>query len=328
VFLPYFGLTENPFGVTPNPRFLYFTREQREVAASLYYGIVEDRGFGVVVARPGVGKTTLLYYLRQRIEPLADTALVVYPFDTKDQLLQAVMMALGLPPYSLGYGYLQNWRRFQNFLLKRQAENRKVVLMFDEAQQFSEHALENIRLLSNLETTEKKLLHIILSGQPLLIEKLRSRALEQLAQRVQNFCEIHPLSEDDVGGYITHRLRVAGCEEKLFTSDGIAATSRCSQGIPRNINAICYNSMALACALDRTTIDDELVLQVVYDLQMNSLECKPTACQLTVRVKADQDLATHEYPGRRESRNGSPSGAAPELEKTLRELIHSWRENS
>jgi len=266
MFLQHFGLTEDPFGVTPDPKFLYFGRQHREALSSLYYSVVESRGFAAMIAAPGMGKTTLLHYLRERMKDRAEFALLVCSFDDQNDLLRAVMTPLGMEPD--GSDYFRNWRRLHSFLLKRQGQDRRVVLLCDEAQSLTDQTLENVRLLSNLETTQAKLLQVILAGQPSLIEKLRSPGLEQLGQRVNVSCRIHPLDEGEVATYIEHRLQVAGRTRRLFSSEAVATIARSSQGIPRNVNTLCYNAMAMALALGRRFIDEEVVQSVVCDLAM------------------------------------------------------------
>ena len=283
MFLRHFELTEDPFGVTPDPKFLYFGQEHREALASLFYSVIESRAFAVMVAPPGMGKTTLLHYLRTKIQGQADTASLVCSFDDKNELLQAVMAALGVETENASY--FQNWRRFQNFLIERQGQGRKVVLICDEAQSFSDETLENIRLLSNLETTQTKLLQIILAGQPVLVQKLKASQLEQLGQRISVFCSIHPLHESEVETYIEHRLQVAGRTKQLFKPEALPVISRFSRGIPRNINTICYNAMALAWSLDCSLVDEELVVRAIRDVAPVDLS-GDSACRFWTRQTA------------------------------------------
>ena len=266
MFLEHFGLAEDPFGVTPDPKFLYFGRQHREALSSLYYSIVESRGFAAMIAAPGMGKTTLLHYLRERMKDRAEFALLVCSFDDQNDLLRAVMTPLGMEPDDVDY--FRNWRHLHSFLLKRHGQEHRVVLICDEAQSLSDQTLENVRLLSNLETTQTKLLQVILAGQPTLIEKLRSPGLEQLGQRINVSCRIHPLDEGEVATYIEHRLQVAGRTRRLFSPEAVATIARSSQGIPRNVNTLCYNAMAMALALGRRFIDEDVLQSVVCDLAM------------------------------------------------------------
>ncbi|MBI3666856.1 MAG: AAA family ATPase [Acidobacteria bacterium] len=277
MFLQHFGVIGDPFGVTPDPRFLFLGREHREALSSLYYGIVEGRGFAVMVAAPGMGKTTLLRYLRQRMKGRADFATLACSFDDKNELLKAVMS--GLTVEGGEENYFQNWQRLQGFLLDRRSQGRKAVVICDEAQSLSDLTLENIRLLSNLETTQEKLLQIILAGQPDLVLRLKTQQLEQLGQRVNVSCRIRPLTETEVETYIQHRLEVVGRKRRLFTSEAATVIAHASQGIPRNINTLCYNAMALACALGRRLIDEELVHDTVRDFALAEF-CKSSPSQL------------------------------------------------
>ena len=272
---------EDPFGVTPDPRFLYFGREHREALSSLYYGIIESRGFAVMVAAPGMGKTTLLQYLRERMKERADFASLRCSLDDKSELLQAIMSSLGVE--SRDGSYNQNWGRFRSFLLDRQSKERAVVLICDEAQSLSDQTLENVRLLSNFETAQRKLLQIILAGQPGLVQKLRSRQLEQLGQRINVSCRIRPLEAAESDAYIHHRLTVAGRKRRLFTLQAVSSIAQVSQGIPRNINTLCYNAMALASVLGRRVIDEGLVRSAVKDLPLAEPPPSSASLHLTPR---------------------------------------------
>lgn len=308
MFLQHFGLTEDAFGVTPDPKFLYFGREHREALSSLYYSIVEGRGFAVMVAAPGMGKTTLLHYLRDRMKDRAEFVLLTCAFDDRHELLQAVMAALNVESES--GSYFQNWRRLESFLLKKHEQQGKIVLVCDEAQSLGTATLENIRLLSNLETTGTKLLQIILAGQPALAQELQTPGLEQLAQRINVFCRIRPLDEAEVDTYIGHRLEVAGRNRRVFTEEAVAAIARTSQGIPRNINTLCYNAMALSWAQGRRLVSEEQVQGTVCDLSLADPSSDWAAGRASICGGAHSSLpepAALELSWPRVPPNGSPA---------------------
>jgi general secretion pathway protein A len=287
LFLQHFDLTEDPFGVTPDPRFLYFGAEHKEAVSSLYYSVVENRGFAAMVAGPGMGKTTLLNYLSDRVKDRADLAFVVCSSEDRGEMLGEILIGLGLPDVS--GSYLENWRRFQQFLLERRESGRKVVLVCDEAQSASQTMLENLRLLSNLETTNTKLVQILLAGQPALAQKLQSPELVQLRQRINVLCQIRPLDEAEVARYVEHRLQVAGRRKRLFTVGAIQALTTHSQGVPRNINTLCYNSMAVASVLGRKLIDEEIVTSAVAELTLGDFSARSVGRRFGIRGRADSE---------------------------------------
>lgn len=260
-----FQLSEDPFSIATDPRFLYFGGEQLEAIASLFHTVVEGRGFAALIAPPGMGKTTLLHYFQQRMTQQAHMVLLESSFDDSKEILQSILLALGSPPLYLA-GYSEYWRRLRTLLVERYLRGQKVVLMFDEAQGLTIELLEGIRLLSNLETRQSKLLQIILSGQPLLDKKLQGLELEQLRQRISMFCRMHPLPRGEVGAYINHRLRVAGRVEELFTRGAAEAIARSSGCIPRNINRLCSTAMVLAWTRGRRIIDEQIAEDAASDL--------------------------------------------------------------
>jgi type II secretory pathway predicted ATPase ExeA len=228
-----------------------------------------------MIAPPGMGKTTVLYYLCEKLQPRADLAFLLCSFDDKYELLQAVMASLGVEADN--GSYFQNWLRLYEFLLQRAGQNRKVVLICDEAQSLSLRTLEDIRLLSNFETPQTRLLQIILAGQPALLQKLEDPELEQLRQRINVSCGITPLGPEEVEAYIQHRLQVAGRARRLFAGEAVSTIARLSHGIPRNINTLCYNAMALASALGRRHIDEELVQSTASSLLIPDAVSRPQA---------------------------------------------------
>jgi type II secretory pathway predicted ATPase ExeA len=268
--LEYYNLLEQPFGVTPDTRFLYLNHMYCEALASLWYGIGERRGFMALVAHPGMGKTTLLFQLLQRLR--RSSVRTVFLFQTccsADDLIRYLLLDLGIwpssDPVSMHY-------QLNETLLQGARAGRQLVFVVDEAQNLSESALESLRLLSNFETSQGKLLQIILAGQPQLVNTLMKPEMLQLTQRLSVTNFLDPLDTQEVGQYIRHRLGVAGYQGKpLFTPDALQLVARESQGIPRNINNICFGAMSMSFALHRKKIDREIVESVAAEQNLKSL---------------------------------------------------------
>jgi general secretion pathway protein A len=270
MFLKFFGLREQPFGVTPDPRFLYLSAAHREALASLYYGIESNRGFLGLIAKPGMGKTTILFHLLERFRSSARTAFL---FQTQCNSREFMRFLLG----ELGYegdsqDFVKLHEEFNKRLLQEARSGNRFIVVIDEAQNLEPSVLETVRLLSDFETPRAKLMHIILSGQPELAHKLASPGLSQLRQRVSIVHGLEPLSEWEVKSYIEHRLQVAGYSgEPLFTAETFETIARFTEGIPRNVNNFCFNALSLACALRKQTVDSEVVQEVIADLDISKL---------------------------------------------------------
>jgi general secretion pathway protein A len=255
----HFGFREEPFGVTPDPKFLYCSPQHAEALAALHYGLAERRGLLVLTAGPGRGKTTLLYRLLEHWRERAEVAFLFRAPETREQLLAALLEDLGITPEP---GYAQNWRRFESYALECRQKGRRLVLLFDEAQGLPDAVLEEIRLLSNLEAPEEKLVEIVLAGQPALAERLAAEGHEQFRQRVGVWAEIAPLDPADVRRYVDHRLRVAGrTRGRLLTRKAVAALADASGGIPRHINSICFEALSQTFAEGRKRINENALRQ-------------------------------------------------------------------
>ncbi len=258
MYLEFLGLREKPFAMTADPSFLYLSKKHREALSHMVYGVRERKGFIEITGEVGTGKTTLCKVLLRHLDPTTKTALILQPTLSELQLLQAVVQDFGLNPMRTnGFGLFNQLNRF---LLEEAERSNNVVLIIDEAQNLSLRVLEQIRILSNLETDKEKLIQIILVGQPQLREKLSLPALEQLRQRIGVRYHMMPLDLDEVRTYIEHRLRVAGSDGLLeWTLDGVEEVYRCSKGIPRLINLICDRCL-LACYVFRVKrVDGEIV---------------------------------------------------------------------
>jgi general secretion pathway protein A len=270
MFLDFFGLREQPFGVTPNPRFLYLSPSHREVLASLLYGIESDLGFSALIAEPGMGKTTLLFDLLERYRNSANTVFLFHTQCNSQDLLRYCLAELEVE--TDGDDSFTMHEKFKQLLLQSARDNKKVLLVLDEAHNLDDSVLETIRLLSNFETTDAKLLHIILAGQTHLAEKLMRPAMKQLFQRIYLVNRLKPFTYEEICAYIDHRLEIAGYEQRpLFTPNALSKIAGYSQGVPRTINRLCFGSMSIACALRQRSIDGDIVDEVWDDLSLESL---------------------------------------------------------
>jgi general secretion pathway protein A len=263
--LDYFKLREQPFGVTPDARYLFLSSTHKEALGSLLYGIDEGCGFLALIASPGLGKTTLLFHALHQLREKALTVFLFQTVCTSIDLLRALLAGLGVQETQGSLVQLQS--RLKEVLVAQARLGKRVVVVIDEAQNLDDSVLELIRMLSNFETPREKLIQIVLSGQLELAERIGSPDLEQLRQRVSIFSELTPFSREDTQLYIDHRLRIAGYTfaRPLLTRDAVALIADASQGIPRNINNLCFNALSLAYALQRKPIDSEIIRAVIAD---------------------------------------------------------------
>lgn len=266
MYLSFYGLKEKPFNVTSDPNFLFMSRRHKEAFYRLVYGIQERKGFLEITGDIGTGKTTLCRALLSQLNQDTKTAFILNPNLSEIQLLQAIIEDFGILVERKTKLALQ--QQLNTFLISQLKKDCNVVLILDEAQNLSQHVLENIRLLSNLETDKDKLFQIILVGQPELRSKLNSPRLQQLKQRIGVRYHIAPLDKDEIDKYIYHRLRVAGSDDTLkFTHDAIEKIFRYSGGIPRLINMLCDKALLLGYVLEEKIISEEIVSHAVKELE-------------------------------------------------------------
>jgi type II secretory pathway predicted ATPase ExeA len=266
----FFGLREQPFGVTPDPRYLYLGPGHREALASLVYGIEANRGFLALIAQPGMGKTTLLVHLLEKFRQSSRTAFLFQTQCNSRELVRFLLAELGIEGKENDLVRMHD--QFNRFLLEQSLANKRVIVVIDEAQNLEPSVLETVRLLSNFETPRAKLLQIILSGQPELATKLASPSLSQFRQRIASFNGLKPLPPQEVARFIDHRLKVARYQgPPLFTDEAKAMIARLSEGIPRNINSLCFGALSLACGVHRKTVDREIVQEVFGDHDLRNL---------------------------------------------------------
>lgn len=293
MFLKFFGLTEQPFGVTPDPKYLYLSSAHREALASMFYGIEAGRGFLALIAQQGMGKTTLLFHLLEKFRSTARTAFLFQTQCTSREFMRFLMAELGYE--TPDQDFVRMHEEFNRQLLREARAGKRFIIVVDEAQNLDASVLETIRLLSDFETPRAKLLQIVLSGQPELADKLAGRNLSQLRQRISLVSGLKALSIDDTRNYIRHRLHVAGYRgASLFTPKALATMTYFAEGIPRNINNFCFNAMSLACATQQTTIDESIVQEVIADVDISQFVSQPGAAPAATIPRTNEE-ANHSY---------------------------------
>jgi len=275
MFLDFYSLREQPFGVTPDPRFLYLSPTHREALASMFYGIDAERGFIALIAKPGMGKTNLLFQLLQQFRSRARTAFVFQTQCNSREFMRFLLLELGCE-VSGDMDLVSMHEQFNRCLLQEAHAGRRFIVVVDEAQNLEPSVLETIRLLSDFETPRAKLLQIVLSGQPQLADKLARPSLRQLRQRISLLTTLKPLPAEEVGNYMNHRLRAAGCKEgSPFTAPAVKLIAELSEGIPRNINNICFNALSLGCAMRQKAVDVDVLGQVAADFDLAGMLSDP-----------------------------------------------------
>ncbi|MGH9539965.1 MAG: ExeA family protein [Terriglobales bacterium] len=327
MYLNYFGLKEQPFGVTPDPRFLYLSEAHKEALASLYYGIEANRGFIGLIARPGMGKTTMLFHLLESFRSSARIAFLFQTHCNSREFMRLLLADLGCEEDTQDLVRMHD--QFNKRLLQIAQVGNRLIVVVDEAQNLDSEVLETLRLLSNFETSQAKLMHIILAGQPALAQKLASPRLTQLRQRVSIVQGLAPLPAWEVKNYVEHRLRIAGYKgNPLFSDDVYESMASYTEGIPRNVNNFCFNALSLACALRKKVVDSEIVKEVISDLDLQ---------KLTLDVSSEEAAADAQYSPFSAESNPSggperfseithPAEAAAYMQQVALK-IRSWRES-
>jgi type II secretory pathway predicted ATPase ExeA len=272
----FFGLKENPFNVNPDPRYLFLTRHAEEALACLTYGVGNRKGFTLLSGEVGTGKTTLLNKLldhlhRQRVS----TAFVFNPRLSVSQFLDFMMADFGIPYDGLSprTAKSQILLRLNQWLLERYRAGETAVLIIDEAQNLSLQVLEEIRLLTNLETSTEKLLQIILCGQPELEQKLNQAGLRQLRQRITLRCRTHALTQEETEGYVAERMRIAGANDSgIFSPETLERVYFYSRGIPRIINLLCEHALISGYVDQNRVIPRETIEDVAREFQLHEVD--------------------------------------------------------
>jgi general secretion pathway protein A len=268
VYLDYYGLSEPPFDITPNPRFLFYSAKHREAYNHLVYGIRERKGFVQLTGEVGAGKTTLCRAMLEQLDEHFATALILHPVMSPGELMKAIAIEFGLPVN--GLDRLDTLAVINQFLLQQVESGKDAVLIIDEAQDLTDELLEQVRLLSNLETDNRKLLQIVLMGQPELRDRLNNPRLRQLRQRITVRYHLLPLSRPEVNQYVHHRIHCCGGDSApAFTGPALWRIYHYSKGIPRLVNAICDKALLAGFVAQQDRIDFRLVNHAVRELEGN-----------------------------------------------------------
>jgi general secretion pathway protein A len=271
MYSSYFGLKENPFNLCPDPKYLYLSPQHREALNHLIYGITERKGFIVLTGDVGTGKTTICRSLLATLDDSIESALIFNSHISDIELLETINQEFGIPIDGEERTKKRYIDALNEFLLRNFAAAKNVILLVDEAQNLSHKVLEQIRMLSNLETIQEKLIQIVLIGQPELQDLLMLPSLRQLNERITVRYDLKPLEKKNVQNYIEHRLAVAGGERVKFEQRTYGLIYDHSRGIPRRINAICDRALLIAYTVDTLTIDKITVRHAVNDMGANYL---------------------------------------------------------
>lgn len=263
MYTDHFGLTNKPFNLVPDPTFLYLSPNHKKALTMLEYGLMSHAGFTVVTGEIGAGKTTLIRALLSKIEDDCVIGLINNTHESFGELMTWVLDSLEIDSTSTDNA--GRYRDYINFVVEQHAQGKRVVLIVDEAQNLSVQALEELRLLSNVNIDSDIFLQLVLTGQPELIEKLNLPELKQFAQRIGVEFHLKALSYPETQNYIEYRLQIAGAKNKVFTNEACAVIYCYSEGIPRRINNLCDFAMVYAFAEDKQEIDVPLLLEMIRD---------------------------------------------------------------
>ncbi|MBW1691823.1 MAG: AAA family ATPase [Deltaproteobacteria bacterium] len=268
MYTSYFGFKENPFNLTPDPRYLFLSTHHREALDHILYGVNERKGFIVITGGIGTGKTTLCRAFLSQLESSIKSALIFNSFITEQELLETLIEEFGIGPSSAAGTKKKCIDTINEFLLQNFSQGGNAVLVIDEAQNLSPSVLEQIRMLSNLETEKEKLIQIVLVGQPELKDLLTSSSMQQLNERIVVRFELRTLDHKDVRGYVEHRLVVGGGKGDLrFKNSAFDAIYKYSRGNPRRINAVCDRALLIAYVNEKRTISRAIVAKAIDDIR-------------------------------------------------------------
>ncbi len=266
MYLDYYGLKEPPFNITPNPRYLFYSAKHREALNHLLYGIRERKGFVQLTGEVGAGKTTLCRALLEQLGNNFSTALILNPLLDVEQLIKCIAMEFGLDVR--GMDRLETMDALNLFLLSEAEKGRDCVIIIDEAQNLTPDLLEHVRLLSNIETDDRKLLQIVLMGQPELRDRLNHPSLRQLRQRITVRYHLSPLKHHELNHYVQHRLQVSGGRGiPAFTTPALWRIFSYTKGIPRLVNAVCDKCLLAGFVQQTQRIGYGLVRRAVRELE-------------------------------------------------------------
>ncbi len=272
MYTTFFGFKENPFNLTPDPRYLFLSRYHKDALDHLLYGINERKGFIAITGGIGTGKTTLCRAFLGHLDASTKSALIFNSFISDNELLKAINQEFGITMDAGAESKKDYIDALNHFLLENYSKGENAVLLIDEAQNLSHSVLEQIRMLSNLETEKEKLIQIILVGQPELRELLVAPSLRQLDERITVRYDLQPLDPKDIKGYVEHRLVVAGSRGDLkFTKSALRKVFSYSRGNPRRINAVCDRALLIAYAKEKHTVSDRMITKAIEEVRGNGL---------------------------------------------------------
>jgi len=287
----FYGLSEKPFHIVPNPHFLYLSAKHQHALTYLEYGIREGMGFILLTGEIGTGKTTLIRHMLNQIEAEIEVAVIFNTNVSANQLLSLILQEFELE--ADGADKARNLDRIYQFLIQKYAKRSRVLLIIDEAQNLSDEVLEEVRMLSNLQADDTLLLQIMLVGQPELKAKLKRPGLAQLTQRIAVNYHLMPLNREETGLYIASRLEKVGGDPDLFTQEAVDEIYRASNGTPRSINLLCDSALVYGFADELQKIDKDIVLQVLEDKGDFAWVTEPQAA--AAPLPAQGEAARHEF---------------------------------
>jgi len=264
IYTEYFGLKERPFTLVPDPDFLFWSPAHRRAYAMLEYGLFTKAPITLITGEVGAGKTTLLHHLLKKLDDDVSVGLISNAHGDRGELLRWVLMALGQDA-AKDASYVDLFKQFQDFLIEEYARGKRVILIFDEAQNLSRESLEELRMFTNINSNKDELLQIILMGQPELRDTIRSPELTQFAQRVAASFHLTAMDAPTVQAYIDHRLKKAGARERIFTPNAARLIHEATGGIPRLVNQLCDFSLVYAYTDEMKTVNRALVQRVLDD---------------------------------------------------------------
>lgn len=264
IYLNHFGLHERPFSLVPDPDFIYWSPVHQRAYAMFEYGIVTRSPITLITGEVGAGKTTLLQHLLKSLGDDVEVGLISNAHGARDEMLRWILKSLD-QPIPAGADYIEMFGQFEKFLIAKYSEGRRVILIFDEAQNLGRDALEELRMFTNINANKDELLQLILVGQPELRENVRHPKLTQFAQRVAANFHLPALDQDAVAHYIHHRLKVAGAQHTIFTDAAYHKIHAITRGVPRLINQLCDLSLLYAYTDEQDKVTEATVAQVLSD---------------------------------------------------------------
>ena len=275
IYSQHFGLTARPFALAPDPDFIFWSPAYRRAYTMLEYGIVTHAPITVITGEVGAGKTTLIHHLLRSLGDEVRVGLISNPHGSRVELLRWVLMSLDQPA-AADETYVDHFARFQNFMISEYAEGRRVILIFDEAQNLSREALEEIRMFTNINSGKDELLQLVLVGQPELRAIIERPDMRQFAQRVAASFHLPALDLETMTDYVRHRLKVAGASERIFDREAIETIHELTGGVPRLVNRLCDLALVYAFAKERKSVTRRTIQQILDDGAFHPVRQDPT----------------------------------------------------